>query len=117
MLGRQVTDADYLATYAKRNIANQTAEHVERVVRNIDAGCDLAWHDVRLPFHVDFTCQARCRRFALQLAEFAAISFQWLILRKALGFSNAWRTMQLCRIDTLNTNGHLAARLDDVLSF
>src|SRR5713226_3761660 len=112
-------DADGLAADIERDIANEAAEHVESVVRDVDSGCDLTRDHFRLRFRTHVASQARRRRLALQLAEFPAIALQsrrfFLFLRPGRRFVHTWRTMQLGRVDSLDADRHRPPALDGVL--
>src|SRR6266852_1647588 len=114
-----MTHAYCLAADPEGDVANEAAEHVESVVRDIDSCRDLARDHVWLRFRTYIASQTRGRGFPLELAEFAAITLQsrrfFLLLRPGRRFVHTWRTMQLGGVDTLDANRHLPSAFYNIL--
>src|SRR5262249_35845606 len=116
MLRCQLSDADGLATVAEGDIADEAAEHVESIVRQVDSCSDLARDHLWLPLHQHFSSQPRRRGLALELAKETAVAFQWFFLWKPWRLSYPGWTVQLWRINALDADRQLSAGFYDVFS-
>src|SRR5262245_48909061 len=114
MLSCQLSNADGLAAVAEKDIANEAAEHVESIVRQVDACNHLARDHLWPTLREHLSGQTRCRGLALQLAEQTAVALQWFFLWKTRRLSYPRRTVQLRRINALDTDSYLSTGLDDV---
>src|SRR5262245_39047126 len=116
MLSCQLSNADGLAAVAEKDIADEAAEHVESIVRQVDS-CDHLARDHLWPtVREHLSGQTRCRGLALQLAEQTAVALQWFLLRKTRRLSYPWRAVQLLPINALDTDRYLSIGFYDVFS-
>src|SRR5262245_34904114 len=116
MLSCQLSNADGLAAVAEKDIANEAAEHVESIVRQVDACNHLARDHFWLTLREHLSGQTRCRGLALQLAEQTTVALQWFFLRKTRRLSYPGRTVQLWRINALDADRYLSIGFYDDFS-
>src|SRR5215831_18339808 len=86
MLSCQLSNPDGLAAVAEKDIANEAAEHVESIVRQVDSRNHLARDHLWPTLREHLSGQTRCRGLALQLAEQTAVALQWFFFGKPGGF-------------------------------
>ena len=116
MLRCQLSNADGLATVAEGDITDEAAEHIESIVRQVDSCDHLARDHLWLTLREHLSGQTRRRGLALELAKETAVALQWFFLRKPWRLSYPGRTVQLWRINALDTDRHLSIGFYDVFS-